>query len=292
MGYHLVTDSSADLPYTYYEEHNIGCIGIQVTIDGQTQSDDGGKTLKYKDFYAKMREGAMPTTSQINPEDYIQFFQPILEQEQDIFYIAFSSGLSGSCASAKIAAHELAARFPDRRIEVFDSLCASLGQGLLVDFVRRKRDEGATMDELLSWVQENALKLNHFVTVHDLHYLHRGGRVSRTSAMVGTLIGIKPMIFVDKEGKLIVCGRKRGRKSALEELLNYMDKYVASSELDTIAVSHSDCEQDAQNVAELVKKRYKVRRAIINFIGPVIGAHTGIGTVALFFLGKKRMVLT
>ena len=289
MSYALVTDSSADLPFTYYEEHGIGCISIQVTIGDKTCNDDGGRTLKYTDFYNQMRDGAVTTTSQINPEDFIRFFEPILGEGKDVLYIAFSSGLSGSYASACVAAKELAQRYPDRRVEVFDSLCASLGQGLLVDCARRMRDDGKDIDEILTWLGENSLKLHHFVTVHDLHHLHRGGRVSRTSAMVGTLIGIKPMIFLNSEGKLIVCGRKRGRKSSLEELLNYMDKYVSDSELDTIAVSHSDCEQDARNVAEMVKKRFNVKRAIINFIGPVIGAHTGIGTVALFFLGKKRM---
>ena len=245
--------------------------------------------MKYDKFYSQMREGSMPTTSMVNPEDYVRYFEPILAEGRDILYIAFSSGLSGSCGSARMAAVDLLARYPGRRLEVFDSLCASLGQGLLVDYARRMRDEGKSIDELLAWLNENALKLHHFVTVHDLNHLHRGGRVSRTSAIVGTLIGIKPMIFLDNEGKLIVCGRKRGRKNALEELINYMDKYVISKDLDTVAVSHSDCEQDAKSVADMVGQRYNIKRTIINYIGPVIGAHTGIGTVALFFLGKRRM---
>jgi len=289
MRYYLITDSSADLPYAYYQEHDIGCISIQVTIGDTVENDDGGHTLDYSGFYSRMREGAMPTTSQINQDDYMRAFEPILEQGKDILYIAFSSGLSGSCASARMVARDLQARFPGRRVEVFDSLCASLGQGLLVDYVRRLRDEGKSIDELQAWLEENAPRIQHLVTVNDLRHLHRGGRVSRTSAIVGSLIGIKPMIFLNKEGKLIVCGRKRGRRAALEDLLATMDKYVVSRELDVIAVSHSDCEQDALQVADLVKRRYKIGRAIINYIGPVIGAHTGIGTVALFFLGKKRM---
>ena len=289
MDYLLITDSGADLPYTYYEEHKLGFLSIQVTLNGQTRDDDGGRTLTYGPFYRQMREGVMPTTSMINPDDYVRFFEPILAGGKDILYICFSSGLSGSCASAVMAGRELHQRYPGRRVEVVDSLCASLGQGLLVDYARRLRDEGKSLDETRSWVEANKLRLSHFVTVHDLMHLHRGGRVSRTSAMVGTLIGIKPMIYVNQEGRLIVCGRKRGRKSSLEALLTYMDEYAASRELDTIAVSHSDCEQDARRVAEMVGQRYQVGRVILNFIGPVIGAHTGPGTVALFFLGKHRM---
>ena len=289
MDYVFLTDSGCDLPYSYYEEHKVGLLSIKVNIGGKSQPDDGGKTLKYDEFYRRIREGDMPTTSQVNPEDYIRAFEPILAEGKDILYVAFSSGLSGSCASARMAAKELLERWPGRRLEVFDSLCASLGQGLLVDYVRRMRDEGKSMDELLSWLKENAMKISHLVTVEDLMHLHRGGRVSRTSAMVGTLMGIKPMIYLNQEGKLLVCGRKRGRKAALEELLVYMEDYVDSRELDTIAVCHSDCEQDARHVAELVGQRFDVKNTIINYIGPVIGAHTGQGTVALFFLGKTRM---
>jgi len=289
MAYLLYTDSGADLPYTYYEEHKLGVLSIRVTIGGKTQDDDGGKTLTYDLFYKMMREGAMPTTSMVNPEDYIRAFEPVLAAGNDILYVAFSSGLSGSCGSAVMAAQELRERYPGRRLEVVDSLCASLGQGLLVDYVRRMRDEGKSMDELLAWLRANLMNFNHFVTVHDLMHLHRGGRVSKTSAMVGTLIGIKPMIYVNPEGKLIVCGRKRGRKAGLSALLDYMDEYVSSREIHTVAVSHSDCEQDARFVADLVRKRYKVEHVLINYIGPVIGAHTGPGTVALFFPGKHRM---
>ncbi|MDR3208035.1 MAG: DegV family protein [Oscillospiraceae bacterium] len=289
MSYVLLTDSGADLPYRYYEEHSIEFLRIRVTINGQTREDDAGKSLDYADFYRMMRGGMMPTTSMINPEDYTRVFTPHLEAGRDILYIAFSSALSGSCGSARMAAQELSARYPDRRIEVFDSLCASLGQGLLVDYVRRMRDDGASLDEILTWVRDAAPRTSHFVTVSDLMHLHRGGRVSRTSAMVGTLIGIKPMIYLNPEGKLIVCGRKRGRRAALEELLRYMEQYVDSEEFDTIAVSHSDCEQDAKQVADMVCRRFKVGQVIINYIGSVIGAHTGPGTVALFFVGKLRM---
>ena len=289
MDYLLITDSGSDLPYAYYERHKLGFLSIRVTINGQTRDDDGGKTLKYDAFYKAMREGAMPTTSMINPDDYVRYFEPMLADGKDILYLGFSTGLSGSCTSAFMAAEELRQRFPDRRVEVVDTLCASLGQGLLVDYARRMRDEGKSLDEVKNWVEANKMKLNHFVMAHDLMHLHRGGRVSRTSAMVGTLIGIKPMIYVNPEGKLIVCGRKRGRKSALEALTTYMDEYASSRELDAIAVSHSDCEADARRVADMVGQRFKVGRVILNFIGPVIGAHTGPGTVALFFLGKHRM---
>ncbi len=288
MAYVLITDSGADLPHTYFEEHSIPFLSIRYTINGQTREDSAGKSLPYKEFYRLVREGAMPTTSMINPEDYLRVFEPILAGGTDIIYIAFSSGLSGSCASAQMAANELLEKYPESRLHVFDSRCASLGQGLLVDFARRLRDEGKTFDELCDWLRENAPKLNHFVTVDDLMHLHRGGRVSRASAMVGTLIGIKPMLYVNPEGKLLVCGKKRGRRAALDMLLEYMDQYVSSMNMDTIAISHGDCEEDASYVENLVRERYKVGHVIVNYIGSVIGSHAGPGTVALFFLGKTR----
>ncbi len=289
MAYVLITDSGSDLPYAYYEEHDILFLSIRINLNGQTFDDDAGKTLTYKDFYRQIHDGAMPTTSMINLDSYLHVFESVLKSGRDIIYLGFSSGLSGSFGASRIAATELSERYPERRIQVFDSRCASLGLGLLVDYVRRLRDEGRSFDEVCQWVEDNAQRINHFVTVNDLMHLHRGGRVSRTSAVVGTLIGIKPMIYVNPEGKLIVCAKKRGRRAALEELLSYMEQYTDhTGALDTIAISHSDCEEDARTVERLVKSRYQVGHVIFNYIGTVIGSHTGPGTVALFFLGKTR----
>ncbi|MDR0381410.1 MAG: DegV family protein [Oscillospiraceae bacterium] len=288
MSYVLMTDSGSDLPHAYYGENDITMLSIYFSLGDKTVPDDAGQSMAYEEFYRIMRGGAMPTTSMITPEDYTRTFEPVLASARDILYIAFSSGLSGSCQGAFMAAEELAKKYPDRRAVVIDSLCASLGQGLLMDYVVRLVREGRSLDEVHAWVEENKMQFNHLVTVDDLMHLHRGGRVSRASAMMGTLIGIKPMIYVNHEGKLIVDSKKRGRRHALDRLVEWMGEYVGGTEFDTIAVSHSDCEADAQYVADRVCERYRVGRVIINHIGAVIGSHTGPGTVALFFLGKTR----
>ncbi|MDR1157583.1 MAG: DegV family protein [Oscillospiraceae bacterium] len=288
MSYVLMTDSGSDLPHTYYRAHDLTMLSIYFSFGDKTVPDDAGQSMTYADFYRTVREGAMPTTSMVTPEDYTRAFEPVLASGRDILYLAFSSGLSGSCQGACMAAGELAKKYPDRRTVVIDSLCASLGQGLLMDYVVCQVRAGRSLDEVRAWVEENKMRLNHLVTVDDLMHLHRGGRVSRASAMMGTLIGIKPMIYVNHEGKLIVDSKKRGRRHALDRLVEWMGEYVDDTEFDAIAISHSDCEADAQYVADQVCKRYRVGRVIINYIGAVIGSHTGPGTVALFFLGKIR----
>jgi DegV family protein with EDD domain len=288
MPYVLMTDSGSDLPCAYYGEHDVTMLSIYFSFGDKTVPDDAGQSMTYADFYRALREGAMPTTSMVTPEDYTRVFEPVLASGRDILYLAFSSGLSGSCEGALMAAEELAKKYPDRRAVVIDTLCASLGQGLLMDYVVRQARAGRSLDEVRAWVEENKMHVNHLVTVDDLMHLHRGGRVSHTSAIVGTLIGIKPMIYLNREGKLIVDAKKRGRRHALDRLVEWMAEYTDSAEFDAIAVSHSDCEADAQYVAKRVCERYRVGRVIINHIGAVIGSHTGPGTVALFFLGKIR----
>ena len=239
-------------------------------------------------FYAKLREGKMSTTSQINADEFARTFEPILEAGEDVLYIAFSSGLSGTCQSAYIARDELKEKYPERKIYVFDSLCASMGEGLLVYQAALLKRAGTDIDSLYKWLGENVLKLCHWFTVDDLNHLKRGGRVSTTAALVGTMLGIKPVLHVDDEGHLIPVSKVRGRRQSLDALVQKMAETAIHPDEQTIFISHGDCLKDAEYVAEQVRSKFGVKNIQINFVGPVIGAHSGPGTVALFFFGTQR----
>ena len=198
------------------------------------------------------------------------------------------SGLSGTCQSALLAREELRRRFPERRLEVFDSLCASMGEGLLVYHAAKLRQEGRDMDQVLAWLKENVLRLCHWFTVDDLNHLKRGGRVSTATALVGTMLGIKPVLHVDNEGHLISVSKVRGRRQSLEALVSRMEETAVNPAEQTVFISHGDCLEDARYVEEQVRQRLGVQEVRVGYIGPVIGAHSGPGTVALFFLGKER----
>ena len=238
-----------------------------------------------------MRAGSLPTTSQANPEEAKILFERIIrEQDCDILHISFSSGLSGSCNSSRIAAEELSEEYPGHRIVVIDSLCASLGEGLLVHKAVTLKSEGKSLEETTAWLEENKLHLVHNFTVDDLFHLYRGGRVSKTAAFVGTMINLKPILHVDNEGHLIPLSKVRGRKKSMIALVDAMEKQVGSwrDKNDTIFISHGDCEDEAQFVADLVKKRLGYDSFLINHVGPTIGAHTGSGVLALFYMGDFR----
>ena len=287
MSFALMTDSGADLPLSYLKEHDVCSMPITFMMHGKAYPDDG-VSMPLKVFYAEMRAGTATSTAMVNPEACLKYFTPVLEQGRDVLCLSLSSGLSGSYNSAVVAAQILKGKFPDRIIHVADTLCASMGQGLLVDFCVRMRDEGRSIDEVYDWVEKNKMRMSHLVTVSDLAYLRRGGRISRTSAIVGGLIGIKPLIYMNREGKLIPDGKVRGRKAALLELVERMGKYVDAHACEHMAISHADCEEDARFVCAEFKKRHKVGRMIMGQIGSVIGSHSGPGTVAFFALGKMR----
>lgn len=286
--YVITTDNNADLPDQYLEEHQVGCTYLSYSMNGQNYTHEN--FLPVHEFYEAMRKGAMPTTAQVNPETAKMFMEPYLKEGKDILHIAFSSGLSGTYNSTRIAADELQEEYPDRKIIVVDSLSASLGQGLLVWLAQQKKELGQTMEDVADWVEKNKLKMVHLFTVDDLNHLYRGGRVSRTTAIVGSMLNIKPVLHVDNEGKLTAIGKVRGRKKALQELVKLMDEKIGSfgAGCDTIFISHGDCEQDAQYVAEKVKEKYNIKNIIINQVGSTIGAHSGPGTMALFFVGDVR----
>ncbi len=284
--YVLTTDSACDMSRKYYSDRDIGVVSLSFTIDGATYPDDGGQTMGYEAFYNRMRAGATATTTMVNTQDYINFFEKHLKDGLDIVYIAFSSGLSGSCNSAVVAASELSEKYSNK-IYVVDSLCASMGGGLLVHYAADKRDEGMSAPELVQWAEANKQSINQLFTVDSLMHLFRGGRLSRTSAIMGTLVGIKPILKVNERGNLVSIDKCRGRSAALTSLVERMG-VIGGNSFDTVFISHADCAKDAAIVEAGIRKRYAVKTIIINDIGPVIGAHAGAGTVALFFVGSDR----
>ncbi len=287
--FRIVTDSTTDLSPELIREMDVQVIPLAYTIEEKTcHNIPGGGEMTEKEFYQKLRDGFMSTTAQINMDEFVRNFTPILEAGEDILYLAFSSGLSGTYQSAVLAGKELKEKYPDRRVEVFDTLCASMGEGLFVYHAAMMRKAGKSLDEILAWAQENVLKLCHWFTVDDLNHLKRGGRVSAATALVGTVLGIKPVLHVDDEGHLINVSKARGRKASLDALVAEMEKTAIQPKDQTVFISHGDCLEDAEYVAERVRKTMGVKDIRINFIGPVIGAHSGPGTVALFFLGEKR----
>ena len=288
--YVIMTDTTADLPESYIQEHQLAILSLSYTIEGNTY--DRENPLDVREFYAKMRTGSMPTTSQVNPEQAKEAFKACLDQGNDVLYIAFSSGLSGTCGSGMVAAEEIreSGEYPDRKLIVIDSLSASLGEGLLVHKAVQLKEAGKSMEEVADWVEKNKLHLCHNFTVDDLFHLHRGGRVSKATAVLGTMINIKPVLHVDDEGHLIAIGKVRGRKKSLAALVDRMADQIRGYEDQNseVFISHGDCQEDAEYVQKLVQERFGVDKFIINHVGPTIGAHSGPGTVALFFMGNPR----
>ena len=284
----LMTDNMADLPDSYLKDNEVEEMSLSYMLDGITYSKEN--SLPYPEFYDKMRKGSMPTTSQVNPEEAKEKFLEVLEKGHDIVHIAFSSGLSGSCNSTRIAAAEIMEEHPEYKVCVVDSLCASLGQGLLVHKAVQLKKQGKGMEEIVDWLENNKLHLCHVFTVDDLNHLYRGGRVSRTAAFLGTLANIKPMLHVDNEGRLIPLSKVRGRKKSINTLVSMMEERIGSyrEENDEIFISHGDCLEDAEYLKKLIEEKFGIQSFLIDYVGPTIGAHSGPGTLALFFMGEKR----
>lgn len=285
----IVTDTTTDLPRDYVEKHHLYMMSLPYTLEGTSYTWE--KPMPVKDFYDKMRAGSLPTTSQANPEEAALLYESILkDNDVDILHIAFSSGLSGSFNSCRIVSADVCEKYPDHRIVVVDSLAATLGQGLLVYKAVQLKEAGKSLDEVAAWVEENKYHLVHNFTVDDLFHLHRGGRLSKTAAIVGTMINLKPVLHVDDEGHLVMLSKVRGRKKSLIGLVDCMEKQLGDwkDKNDIIFISHGDCPEDAQFVADLIKERFGYENFMIDYIGATIGAHSGPGTVALFYLGDHR----
>lgn len=286
--YVISTDSTCDLPYSFLNEHKVLIHALEYT-DGTTNNEDGPST-DLQQFYQNMRNGIQYMTNASNPVRITKTFRSVLDEGKDILHIGFSSGLSSSFNNAAIVANDLAEDYPDRKIIALDSLAASMGQGLLVYYACKKKEEGASIDEVADWLKDNILHACHQFTVDDLKYLMRGGRVSKVSWLLGTLINIKPVLHVDDEGHLIPVAKVRGRKKSLTTLVDNMEATMGSyrDKNEVILISHCDCYEDAKFVGDLITERFGFTNIVYNYINTVIGSHSGPGTVALFFLGDKR----
>ena len=284
--YQIITDSGCDLPQSLLDTLGVKSVPLYVNFRGAEQPDSVDEGIK--ELYDGLRGGEKATTSAVNPDRWAAMIEPSLAEGKDAVVIVFSSGLSTTYQSAVIAGQELTEKYPDRKVYVVDSLCASLGQGLLVWYACRKRDEGMSAPELAKWLEENRLNLCHWFTVDDLMYLKRGGRVSAVTAVVGTMLSIKPVLHVDDEGHLINVSKARGRKASILALANKLKELGEGFDNSTVFISHGDCQEDAQYLAEKLKAEYGVKEVVIGYVGAVIGSHAGPGTLAFFFLGKHR----
>jgi DegV family protein with EDD domain len=280
------------MPADYFKKRNIPYVCFHYFLDGKEYPDDLGQTIPFEEFYRRIAAGAMPTTSQVNVGQYIDFFGPFLKEGKDILHISFSSGLSGEYHSAMLAREELLSRYPDRKVVIVDSRGASSGYGLLLDMAADMRDQGVKLEEVDDWLEENKLNIHHWFFSTDLTHYKRGGRISATSAMVGSLLNICPLLNMNEAGKLIPRRKIRGKKHVIEEIAHMMEVHAryGINYSGKCFISHSTCYDDARKVADLVGKKFPLLKGpvMINSVGTVIGAHTGPGTVALFFLGDRR----
>ena len=286
MAYQIITDSCCDFTADMYQQLSLSVQPLTITYNGETFPDRNDDSLK--EMYDGFRAGEPAKTSAVNPSRWGEVMESALRNGQDVLVLAFSSGLSTTYQSAVIAAEELAEKYPDRAIRVVDTLCASMGQGLFVWYACKKRDEGMPLEELYSWCLENRLHLCHWFTVDDLMYLKRGGRISAATALVGTMLQIKPLLHVDDEGHLISMAKARGRKAAIDALVCKAQELGSSYDNSTMFISHGDCREDAEYLAQQLKEKCGVKEVVISYVGAVIGSHSGPGTLALFFLGRNR----
>ena len=282
MSYQIITDSCCDFTEAQYQERNVLCAPLTVLYNGESHSNFSDPAA-VKAFYDQLRGGVTATTSAVNPDGWAGLMKPVLERGDDVLVLAFSSGLSTTYQSAVIAAKELREEYPERTIHVIDTLCAALGQGLLVHYACR--DEGMTIDKLAAWVEAHKLNLCHWVTVDDLGHLKRGGRISATTAIVGTMLNVKPIIHVDNDGHLINSAKVRGRKAALDYLMKKFDETATAK--DTVFIAHGDCPEEAAALEAQLRQR-GVQDILTGYVGPVIGAHTGPGVLVIFFMGSHR----
>ncbi len=289
MSYQIITDSCANLTGELIKKYNLEVLPLSYLIDDVSyQIKPDSKSADYKAFYNKMREGKVPKTSMANGEAFRPLFEKILNEGKDILYIGFSSALSGTLQSIKNTLDDLAESYPERKCVSIDSLAASMGEGLLVAYAAIKQQEGETIDEVAAWVEANKLRLCHLFTVDDLKYLRRGGRISGATALIGSVLQIKPLMHVDNEGHLVAYGKVRGRKTSIASMLNRMEETIENPSEQIIYIVHGDCEDEAKAVAKEIKSRFNPKSIVANYVDQVIGAHSGPGTLAIFFLGSER----
>ena len=287
--YVIVTDSCCDLSHSMAHEMGLGLIRLGVLVENKTYTNWlDWREIPAGDFYDLMRAEKSASTSAPSIGDFVHAFEPYLQAGKDVLYLGFSSALSSTVSTGMLAAGELAEQYPDRKILCVDTLCASLGQGLFVRLVWEKQQAGATLEEAFAFATDLVPNLCHWFTVNDLHALQRGGRVSKTTAVVGSMLQIKPILHVDDEGRLTKLGTARGRKASLAALKNHLKEAITHPEEQTIYISHGDCEAEARQLADMIAAEVPVKGFVFNHVGPVIGAHTGAGVIALFCVGTKR----
>ncbi len=287
--YRIITDSSCDLTQELADAYGLTVLPLTVTVEGKTYRNWlDGREIGLHSLYEKLRAGIPATTSAVNPEEFLQVMEPVLQAGEDILYIGFSSGLSTTYQSSCIAAAELRERYPERKIICIDSLAASLGQGLLVHLAVQKQREGLTLEQLADFVEHTKLHVCHWFTVDDLMFLKRGGRIPATTALLGTALQIKPVMHTDNNGKLVNVSKARGRKASIAALVDKMNETGIDIHDQTVFISHGDCIDDAEYAASLIRERVGVKDILINYVGPVIGSHSGPGTIAIFFVGTER----
>lgn len=292
--YTITCCSTADMPAAYFEERKIPYVCFHYRMDGVEYPDDLGKTMPFAEFYDRISKGAEPTTAQVNAQQYMDFFEPILKEGKDILHFTLSGGISGSVNSANIARTQMEEKYPDRKVIVIDSLAASSGFGMLVDAALDKQAEGLSLEENAAWAEENKNKLHHWFFSTDLTSFIRGGRISKVSGFVGQALNICPLMNVNSEGKLIPRNKYRGKKQVIREMVKRMEEHAQGgfSYNGKCFMSCSACEEDARKVADIIEEKFPNLngKVMINSIGTVIGSHTGPGTVALFFWGDERTI--
>lgn len=289
LKFEIVADSTCDLTSELISELDVKVIPMEFTVDGRAYRDDVfNRKLNPPEFYNLLREGKTASTAQVNTSTYIDLIEPMLKQGKDVLILTLSSQLSGTYQSSVMAVEQLREQYPLRKIFTIDTKSASMGEGLLVYYAAKLRESGKSIDEVAGWVAENRLKVCHWFTVHDLNHLKRGGRLTATAAIVGTFLGIKPVLHVDNEGKLKPVGKVRGRRQSLDALIGHMKESYIGSQPQTVFISHANCIEDAKYLEKQIKSEFAPERIVINYIGPVIGAHAGPETIAVFFLGRQR----
>lgn len=291
-GFVLSCCSTADMTKDYFEKRDIRYICFHYTISGETYPDDLGVTMSFDTFYKRLSDGEVSITSQVNVDEYTNYFEEFLKQGKDVLHLTLSSGISGTYNSAMIASNELSKKYPDRKLYVVDSRSASSGYGLLMDMLADKRDEGFDIDRLRDYAENSKLNVNHWFFSMDLTSFLRGGRISKTQFRVGRVLNICPLLRVDAEGKLVTAEKIRTKKKTMEAIVSGMEENALDGKHygGKVFISHSDCYSDAKKLAEMIEARFgnMKEKVKINTIGTVIGSHTGRGTVAVFYVGRKR----
>ncbi len=286
MGFQIITDTCCDFPQQMYQELELIAVPMAVTVQDTTVKEYDDAWLKK--LYDDLRAGVPASTSAVNPQTWQDVMEPVLAQGDDVLVIPLSSGLSTTYQSAMIAKSELEEKFPNRVIRVVDARCASMGQGLLVWYACKERAAGKTANEVADWCEETKWNICHWITVDNLMYLKRGGRISAATALMGTMLQIKPVLHCDNEGKLVNVAKARGRKAAIEALAKKLGETGLAGRNDVCFISHGDCPEDAALLEKILKERYGVKEVVTSYIGAVIGSHSGPGTLALFFVGGQR----